>query len=69
MKLAKKIADFLKKPRENYIGHSFRRSGATAMVEGRGTTNQLLVSDVWASEQIACGYYKDSKQAAGECQI
>ena len=35
-KPAKKIACFLQKPEENYASHSFRRSGATAMVEGGG---------------------------------
>ena len=36
------------------------------MVEGGGTTDQLMVSGGWTSERVAHGYYEDSEQAAGE---
>ena len=59
-KIAKKIARFLEKDPEEYASHSFRRSGATSMVEGGATTNQLLVSGGWSNEGIARGYIEQS---------
>jgi integrase len=64
--LAKKIAKFLDKNPTNYSSHSFRRSGATAMVEGGCTTEQLTIAGGWASESVARSYYADTDRGAME---
>ena len=64
--IAKKVALFLQKDPPLYASHSFRRSGATAMVEGGASTDQLMVSGAWASQRVAHGYIQDSDRAARE---
>ena len=59
-KLAQKVAKFNGLPdSECFSSHSFRRSGATALVNAGATTDQLMVSGGWDSDRVARGYIQE----------
>jgi hypothetical protein len=49
---------------KGYSSHAFRRSGATAMVEGGCTESELLFSGSWSSSKVAREYFEDSQRGA-----
>ena len=46
---------------ETYISHTFRRSGATALVEGGATAEELKIIGNWKSIQVPTAYVSENK--------
>ena len=61
-KMAIDIARTHGKPNpETYTSHTFRRSGATALVEGGATAEELKIIGNWKSIQVPTAYVSENK--------
>jgi hypothetical protein len=47
---------------ENYTGHGFRRSSATALLEKDATVEQTKAAGGWTSDKTVQGYYHKTKK-------
>ena len=66
-KLAQKVAEFNGYADfSSFSSHSFRHSGASALVNNGATTEQLMLSGAWCSEKVARGYIHESSMSAIE---